>query len=147
MSEEFDYDITPQEIPVTVGGKKYVLREATGDAACRYRNALLKSTKLGPEGKPSHIDGMADVEPLLVSLCLYEKTDPERLVALHLVRSWPSRIQKALFAKVKEISELDERDTAETLEKQLAETQRKLAELKNGDAAKNSHDATTAGSV
>jgi len=72
--EAMDFsDITFQEVPVQIGDKNYTLREATGDAACLYRNAMLRCTKLGPEGKPETVVGMGDVEPYLVSLCLFNE--------------------------------------------------------------------------
>ena len=104
-------DLTRVEVSVTVGDKQYTLREATGDAACRYRNALLKCTELGPEGKPVRVIGMADVEPLLVSLCLFNEQN--KPVHVNTVRSWPARIQKALFEKTKEISNLDDEEEDE----------------------------------
>ncbi len=156
---EMNFDLTPITVPVTIGGKKYVLKEASGDAAVKYRNCLLKATKLGPEGKPSSIDGMADAEPLLVSLCLFQiATSVNKLgdavtaelpVPIHVVRGWKNQVQKGLFARIKEISDLDENETKEILEKRLAETQRKLDAL-NGKTdgeeegnAKNVPSATT----
>lgn len=151
MSEELNFDdLAPIEIPVKVGGKAYLLREASGDAACKWRNALLKATRLGPEGKPVSIDGMADTEPLLISLCLFETADngdgsrtATKPVSIATIRSWPARVQAKLFAKCKDISALDETETEEALRKRLEDTQRKLDALQNGSAEKN--DAITAG--
>lgn len=131
-------DLTPIEIPVKIGSKSYVLREASGDVACRYRNKLLQSTRFS-DGKPSSIEGMADAEPLLISLCLWEKYDDkgatkERPVLLQEVRSWPSKIQKKLFDTAKRISELDEEETEESLLKIMRDTQKKLNELRAGKA-------------
>jgi len=107
-------DLTPTEVPVYLAGKSYILREASGDAACKYRNAMLACTRLGPDGKPSSIQGMADIEPLLVSMCLYNAEEGDKsfgkCVPLNIIRSWPSRVQKSLYDKVKEISEIGEED-------------------------------------
>ena len=170
---DFD-DLAPIEERVSIGGKKYILREATGDAGCKYRNSLLKATKLGPDGKPVSIEGMADSEPLLVSLCLFELYEQkgsngvsetkERPTPLIVVRSWPARVQKALFERAKEISDLDEKETLPVLQKRLADTQKKIMDIStaasaesargNGDGegedydpTKNSPGAMTAGSV
>ncbi|WP_410959339.1 hypothetical protein, partial [Salmonella sp. SAL4433] len=71
--EPLDFpSIALRQRQVTVAGKKYVLLEASGDASCRSRNAIFQCTKLGPDGKPVGMSNMADVEPLLVSLCLAE---------------------------------------------------------------------------
>lgn len=115
MSFEIDFsDLTVIEIPVNISGEKYFLREASGEAACNYRNAVLKCTKLGPEGKPSSMEGIASVEPLLVSLCLVDSEG--KRVPESLVKSWPSRVVKVLYDKAKEISELDD-DTDEDEDK------------------------------
>lgn len=155
----FDFDdITKQEVPVKIQGKKYVLREATGDAVCKWRNSMMKSTRLSNDGKVTSMDGMADSEPLLVSLCLfelYEKVNGsqgERQVDVKTVRSWPARIQKSLFDKLKQMSQLDEKETKESLRKSIADSQKRLKEIEeaesNGhveDEEKNELDATMGG--
>lgn len=137
-------DITPITVAVTINGEHYQLREASGDAACRYRNALLKCTQLGPEGKPQRLEGMGDTEPFLVSLCLFKENGAPVNAAT--VRAWPSRVQKRLFETAKRISKLDEDETIESLEKQLADVQSKLNKLREGNDP-NSPSATTDGSV
>lgn len=116
MSEQemvFD-SLVPREVPVTIGPKKYVLREATGDVVCRYRNSIMAATRLGPEGRPQQLTGLADTEPYLISMCLFEVTDGgEKPVTGSLIRSWPSRVQRALFKRVREISDLEAGDTDE----------------------------------
>jgi hypothetical protein len=153
-------DLTLTEIPVTYRGRRYVLTEASGDAVCRWRNALLRATKLGPDGKPVAIEGLADAEPLLVSRCLYVPDkdgrlrltphgfpDPNYLVPLEDVRGWEGRVVGALFEKVKEISHLDMLETKEGLEEQMVKLKDRLAEMGNGEGKlKNSLKPTTAGS-
>lgn len=118
-------DLSPIEVPVSIDGRSYILREATGDAACRYRNALLACTQLGPEGKPSSVKGMADAEPLLVSLCLFD--DAGKPVSGPTIRKWPARVLKALFDKATEISQLgeeeDDNDDKEAAKKSLSGTE------------------------
>lgn len=107
-------DLTLQEVPVSIGGKRYILREASGEVACRYRNRMLESTEFGGDGKPMKVKGMGDLEPLLVSLCLWEADDagkPARPVPESVIRAWPSRVVKRLFAKAKAISDLGEEAT------------------------------------
>ena len=99
-------DLTPIEIPVSIEGVEYTLREASGDAACKYRNAMMACMQLA-DGKPVSLRGLADVEPLLVSLCLFV-TETNKLVPLHVIKTWPSRVITPLFEKAKEISELGE---------------------------------------
>jgi hypothetical protein len=121
VKDEFDYseyDVIKTEIPVKFKDKHYVLREASGKAARIYRNASLACIVLGPEGKPSMIRNLANVEPLLVSLCLWEKPNPEasavKPVTQDFVETMPSKLQKRLYAKAKEISDLDEEPDTKT---------------------------------
>lgn len=143
MSDPFDFDdLAPIEIPVRIAGVAYILREASEAAACKWRNHQLKATRMA-DGKVTGMDGMADAEPLLVSLCLCQtnpdgtlKLDPQRNpanVPLALVLSWPARIVKPLFEKAKEISDLTEKETADALEKRLLETREKLDKLRAGE--------------
>jgi len=111
MSDDFqvEYDLKVQEVPVTIGGTKYLLREASEDAACQYRNAAMRGAKM-TDGTVT-LGGAADVEPLLVSLCLFEMDASGaviRNVPLVTVKNWPARVVKPLFNKVKEMSSLDE---------------------------------------
>lgn len=126
--QELVYDLTPVEIPVKIGGKNYILREADGAAAVQYRNAMLSCTQIGTDGKPSSVKGMAGTEPLLVSLCLLtnEPSETRRAVMIDEVKAWPYRIQKGLYDKAKEISELEEEDTEESLLKERAKIDKKL---------------------
>jgi len=109
--EELNFeDVTLIEIPVKIGGDQYILREATGEAAVNYRNAMLACTQLGESGKPQSIRNLASVEPLLVSYCLYYADGPKKgqNVPKQVILSWKNKIVKTLYEKVKEISDLDE---------------------------------------
>lgn len=129
---DFD-DLAPQSVAVTIKGQKYVLREATEEAARQYRNAQYRSMKMGPDGKPSSLDGMADTGSILVSGCLFAVTATgESPVPLTAVRLWPARIVGPLFERAKFLSNLDQ-DLKAPGEKEEA--------LKNGSSA------TTATSV
>ncbi len=107
QQDELNFDLEFVVIPVTIGGVKYELREANGDATCRWRNSILNKTKLNDAGKAESIHNIADTEPILVSLCLFP-LGKKKNVPVETVRSWPNRVQKKLFEKIKEISELDE---------------------------------------
>jgi hypothetical protein len=59
------------------------------------------------------LGSVADAEPLLVSLCLYEvNKDGKRLgnVSLPTVLGWPPRVVRALFDRAKQISDLGEKE-------------------------------------
>lgn len=126
-------DLEPKQCNVTVGGKKYVLKEASGGAVVAWRNAQMKATRIGPNGKPVGVDGLADSEPLLVSMCLYEvvqnaKTGKEvhYPVKENVVRGWPSHIMTTLFETVKKMSGLDRAVTAEQLRLEIEAKQNQL---------------------
>ena len=132
-------DLTPIERPVSIGQKKYILREASEGAACQYRNATLKGARMA-DGKIVGMDGVADAEPLLVSLCLHPvgPNDKIRLdtsgnpvpTDLRIIRAWPPRVVRALFDTLKEISPgLEEKEDQKALEKRFAETTEKLVAL------------------
>lgn len=165
MSEQsFDFDdLSVIEIPVKIKGKRYVLREASGDAAGRYRSASLHGVEIshGEDGERTirKIESIADVEPLLISRCLYKadgdgvvplladgEPDPNGLVPMETIKRWPAKVQKRLFEKAKEISELDEREDLDSLKKQHARLGKRIARLEEG-AEKNAPSGTPAGSV
>ena len=111
-TRSMDFDLgEPVVIPVNIKDKdgvlrSYELREANGDSACRWKNAILQRTNLGPNGKPSSFGAIADTEPIVISLCLFDKDGKN--VPVGVIRQWPAKVQRALFEKAKEISELDE---------------------------------------
>jgi hypothetical protein len=104
-------------------------------------------------------EGMAEVPALLVSLCLYRADgegrlrlradgvpDPAYRVGLEQVRALRQQTVAALFRRCKEISELDQverADTAEDLELQAREIQRRLDVARAGGVAKNGRSAAT----
>jgi len=127
------------KIPVTLAGVQYFLQEASGDTAVKYRNAAVNCTKF-KGGKPDSIANIGDIEPLLVSLCLTDEKGtrvPEKTI-----RSWPARLQKELFTRIKEISDLGEdEDSIEELEKKLTEAKERKAEL--GNESTNTEDGSS----
>jgi hypothetical protein len=86
-------------------GDNYILREANGRAAKIFNNARISGVTL-EDGKPKSLSGIGDLEPLLVSLCLFGEND--RPLTVSFVEKWPSRVVKKLYNKAREISDLDE---------------------------------------
>jgi len=108
MSElRFD-DITPIEEKIHIGGGEYILREMSGDAAVKYDNARLNRYEY-QDGKLTKIRDLADMEPLLVSLCLFME-DGKTPVSEATIRAWPCRVQKALHERAKQINDMDQKD-------------------------------------
>lgn len=144
--ERLDFSaIKVRKIPVTVGKKEFVLYEASGEAAVRYRNAVIRCSTFGPEGKLERADNIASTELLLVQMCL--RTKAGHAVPDKTIKGWPNRVFKAIFRKAAEISELtaDEEGLPELL-KQREELDEKIAELEEkGDPAKNELSDLAAG--
>lgn len=158
---EYDLDFSSHaaiEIPVSIPDRKsgkvvnYFLREAIGDAVVKYENEMLKCTQLGESGRPSSVRGMADVEPLLVSMCLFFNCPEDtkfhnQPVAQSVIRAFPSRILKKLYETAKQISEIGTDTDVKTLEGQLTSLLKKLAAARERENhSKNEPLATEAGS-
>lgn len=154
---EFDDEIKLEK--ARVGKNFYTLSEATGDAAVKYRETLLRSTKLNDDGKPSGFNGLSEIEPLLVSLCLYQgfpppmlpdglTPDPKALVPVTRIKRWPSRIYRGFYKRIREISDLvEEEDKEEDIAKQIGKLQKKLDTIRavregNSSSADHSTDGT-----
>jgi len=149
-NERMDFDdLEPVKLAVGYGGKKYFLCEADTDAATKYRNSAVKAARLN-DGKVERIEGIGDVEPLLVSLCLRVRvTGPDQVettgakVDLKTVLTFPSRVTKAWFGWIKKVSDLDENETEEGLLKLLKRTQEKLDKLRKAKAPTDEEGADT----
>ena len=100
-------------IPVTIAGVDYELREASGDASAKYRNSMLACSTLGPDGKPTKMDGLADVDFYFLSLCLVDSRT-NKCVAEMEIRSWPNRICETLIEELKLISGMSDDEPEET---------------------------------
>lgn len=140
------------EVEVTIGDEKFVLREIDEAGYVKYRNAQMAATRIETEGGKIKVTGfanMADTEPLLVSLCLFKQdpSDPDSLIEVPVkrVNDMKPSIVSALFKRAKLISNIDQEETVESLTQQMAEIERKLHDLQEGetDRAKNSLGATT----
>lgn len=102
-----------------IGKVQYVSVEADVEAATQYRNRLVAGTTFDENGKPESVTSIADVEPLIVALCTFrverdEKSELRKPLTEEDVRKWPSRHTKRIFAWIKDISELAEREEAIT---------------------------------
>lgn len=106
MEEKIDMEIAPRETPVTLGDKQYVQREASAAVARRYRNKLLESITHGEDGRIRQAPGIADLEILLVTGCIFAVNlkGPPTPVGENVVAGWPDRVVKALFSQAKDLS-------------------------------------------
>lgn len=135
------------EIPVTLAGQQYVLREADGNAATVYKSAVVRSIRM-VDGKTSGISGELPAADLaLLASCLFLVSEKGKVpVAQKLIASWPGRVSKALAERCKTISELNPVETKESLTKQLEQIKEKLAKLEGPSLPKDEQNDTTSGS-
>jgi hypothetical protein len=108
MLEQLDYStLEIREIQVTgIDKKVYVLREADGKTVTEHRNAIMSSTQFGPDGKVVGIKSLASVEAKFVASCMWNEQNNHPTTAL--IQSWPGRVQKELYEKAKELSDIGE---------------------------------------
>lgn len=151
-----DEDLT--EVPVTIGSHRLILQEANGDIVVQHRNAVLAYTRYNDQGNIASISGIASAEPLLISKCLYttvpvDKDKPDgpvvkgKLVGLEFVSNLRHRVMKKLFNRIKEISDMNDDESVEALEKQRDELNKKIAEIKKTEEkVKNLQGGITGGS-
>lgn len=114
MSEDFNFSLDERTFDINIAGQRYVIVEASEESAKRYKNTAMRATKFSDKGKPSGVDGLADVEPLLVSMCLF-KVDEAGMrtpVQLSTILRWPHRVVAPIYQKARELSGLkdDEED-------------------------------------
>lgn len=105
-------DLTPIEVKVRIENKPYVLREATGAAAVQYRNASMRNIRMA-DGKVVGMGDIGELEPLLVSLCLFSADADGKFssVTVAKIKSWPARVVKDLFNRARAISDLEEAES------------------------------------
>jgi hypothetical protein len=108
-----DVDLAPREVEVTIRSEKYVIRELSLGQAITYRNASVACAKMR-DGKVIGMEGIADLESLLLSLCLWKvgEKNGERIlmkVTRGFIEELPGRVASQLHAQAKEISELNEK--------------------------------------
>ena len=115
MYEELDFSsLSVKEVPVTfTNGSKWTLKEATGKAATDHRNAIMACTIWGPDGRAVGLKDLASVEARFVAACLFDTNGKNPTPQM--VQAEPARVQKALYEKLKELSDFGE-DTMQVKE-------------------------------
>lgn len=132
---EFD-DLEPIVVPVTLTreGRKvpHLLKEASEDAAVKWRNAAMKHARYGESGRIETLPSVADCEPVLVALCLFEvlPDGSHRAVPESIVRQMPSRVVSKLFERARKISGLDDEETEEVLARRIERDTRELQKVR-----------------
>jgi hypothetical protein len=136
MSTELDLDFdtdefAPVEKRYRVKGVEYILHSADGAKAAKFKNEKLARMTLGESGSPKSLNNMGDIEAILVQLC---STDLDgKPVPLATVKSWGHKVVTKLFDLAKLISYIDQPETLEDIDKQIALLQKARAELLKGE--------------
>lgn len=134
------------ERPVKVNNKNYVVVEADGDTASKFRGMQLSNFKISDGKAAGILPGLSDSELFLVSRCLFELfsddkgTITRRAVPIAVIKLWPNRITSRIFEIAQEISELKEPETVEELRKQINELQAELDKKINDQQAGKEDD-------
>ncbi len=115
--------LEPIEVKVTIGGKPYLLREASAADAAAFKNAAMGGVKLD-KGEMVGLGKAADAELVLVARCLHRPPSDGSLVAngtavpwtpvgLEFVKTLPARIVTAVYDRCRAISHLDKGQKAD----------------------------------
>ena len=113
-TEEFTFDLEVQEVPVKIGDKNYILREANGQQGGDYQNTIARGSTV--KGGEFQIGGVSEATTRLLGECLLELPSCSPSVA-KFVRTLPSRISRKLTEKLLDMSGLVESDEEEEKEK------------------------------
>lgn len=110
-NENLEFSTVYNTIPVTIDGRQYELREATGKQTTKYINAKMAAMRFDSKGQFIGVGNVANLVPMLVSMTLYD-LDTGKNVPESVVCSWPSRIQEAIADKSLDLSDLREVDAS-----------------------------------
>lgn len=120
--DQYDFDeLLPKEFRFRYKGSNWVLREPTEGDASVWRNASMKGTELsrGTNGTVSvkRLEGIAEVEPLLVARCTFRVDDKgevsKNCTEIQIIRGWGSRVVKDLYARCIAFGSLQEDTSSE----------------------------------
>lgn len=134
--------------PLPIGGAFYRIREADMPTEDAYRAESLRGVTVTADDDRGTraLGGLGRITQatyVLIGGCLFrcnrdgsyaetsKETNQPQAVGTNFVRaaSWPARLRKFLFAKAKEISELDDKDAPEEIEKEIKRLQVRLERM------------------
>jgi hypothetical protein len=108
--DNLSFVLERRELPVTIDGEGYVLRELDGRERDKYLNSLNARLKVTAGGGQSvkDFDGM---QASLVAASLFKIVGSEREpVTVDEVQGWPARVSATLFDAAKKLSGLGGED-------------------------------------
>ena len=106
MSNELTFETTLKEVPVTIDGVAYVMRELDGRQKGKYLNKMGGRIVLNNKGEVSSFKDYAGLESTLLELCVYDSDN--KLVPASVMDLWPSTMLTKLFNAAQELSGLNE---------------------------------------
>jgi hypothetical protein len=112
---ELVFKTTLKEVPISIDGKSFVLRELDGRQKGKYLNKMGGRIVLNNKGEVSSFKDYAGLESILLEQCLYD--EDEKLVPASMMEGWPSTMLTMLFDQAQILSGLNE----EARKKQEAE--------------------------
>jgi len=110
VSNELNFDTLPEyQIPpmkIVIQGKDYELRAATGGQMKKFHNLRLSKISFTNGGKINRIGDAGDMEPFLISLCLFLMPDNVAVPVAH-IEKFDCKIQNRLFQEARRICRID----------------------------------------
>jgi len=109
MSDTNDFDfssiVVAEKAVVLPGGKSYTIREASGAAVAKWRNAQLANAQFDAEGKMTRAGSLGDLPVLLVGECLFDGNNQKASPAV--VQGIPDKILSKLYEWLLKASDLE----------------------------------------
>lgn len=129
-------------------GRPYLLRGASAAAAVQFREANMRG-RVYEAGEVVRVQGHAESEALLVSLCLFPRDEAGGIagppVPVDQVKAWPTEVMKRCYEWVVANSPGLVSRTRESLLEERALIDQQLADLEAGAADPKGTPAPTAG--
>lgn len=103
-------DLEPAFMEWQIDGVDYILREASGDAAVKYQNAVFGAAVVRDNGKSATMGPVSDAEPIVLACCLLRPIPSKPMshwrpaMTEGQIRALPNRVMQQMFEDLKEIS-------------------------------------------
>lgn len=133
-----DFNFSDEPItfgPFPIGKRTFVLKECSEATFTAYANSIKKALRRSTEDtKILYQDGGQEADTLLLQRCLFEVVGEKQIpTPLAYIEDLPRRISSKLYAKIREISGMDdEQETIEFLTSRIESDKKKLADLNEG---------------
>lgn len=133
-------DLRRFEMPVTMGQRKFILREALHGQVKAWRNYQARSSRFTADGKFAGVGNIADADSYLLAACTVElmPDGTERQVTqeeiAHSKTGWKEKVVRPMLTTLKEVSGIkdEEEESEEYLVNKIEELQSKLDKVRQG---------------